>query len=233
VITLIHSIIRGRQAGSPGPETRARTGPGPSQSRAHIIRGRQVGQDTPGHSRASEPAWPSTVQSSTHSCTLRDGGPGRSTRALTLPRHRPDHSQSLHTTRRTLGGGPAGYSRAFKLPRIRPSHARPIHIAHGTAGRRERPSGDTGPATAHPSGTRTLTRGGQAGTNRQRRPAGPVAREAQHATPVLTLEWQVQSNWARHAREPAVTARARDVRNAKAKAQSSGNMGHGYLQRER
>jgi hypothetical protein len=107
------------------------------------------------------------------------------------------------------------------------------HITHGTAGRRERPSGDTGPATAYPSGTSSLTQGGQAGTNRQRRPAGPVAREAQHATPVLTLVWQVRSNRAGHASDPAVTARARDVRNAKAKAQSSGNMGHGYLQRER
>jgi hypothetical protein len=33
-LTCDHAIIRGRQAGRPGPETRARTGPGLSQSRA-------------------------------------------------------------------------------------------------------------------------------------------------------------------------------------------------------
>ena len=141
-----------------------------------------LGRQTPGHSRAPEPAQPSTVLTPTHSCTQRDGGPGRYPGAFMLPRIWPDHTQSQHTTRHTLGGEPAGYPRAFMLPRSRPSHARPQLHVHGTAGRRashDRPGHGTSQWHQH-------THPGRQGRDKPAEIAGrTLAREARHSTPAL------------------------------------------------
>jgi hypothetical protein len=82
----------------------------------------------------------------------RDGGPGKYPRALTLPRIRPDHSQSQHLTRHTLGGGPAKEPGHSSCPGAGPATPGPSNPRPGRrAGKSSTQSRNT-PTTAHPDG---------------------------------------------------------------------------------
>jgi len=144
-----------------GPTARARTGFDLSQSRGHIIRGWRTGQDTPGPSRASEPVRPSTIQGSNslvHPMGWRAGEIHPGTHAASVPA-RPCTIPTSHEAH--LGRQAGVRTWAFKLPRHRPATPGPPPIILGTAGRQVRPSGDTGPTTAHPIGPPQSSRKGK------------------------------------------------------------------------
>jgi hypothetical protein len=93
----------------------------------------------------------------------------------------PARPRTIPTSHEAHLGRQAGErTRAFKLPRHRPATPGPPPFTLGTAGRRVRPSGDTGPTTAHPTGPPQSSRKGKGLSDPVERAGSDTASRSDH-----------------------------------------------------